>query len=122
MSLVLILEASFPYWRMLICTARSLCLLHSCRQSDTSSSSLSSSFFLSSSELLSNMRIIEKISCMFWGVSTDLQIFDCLRVLLSVTCTVLFIYQGPELQCLPKVKEDLSKVLIFQDAKNNVSN
>ena len=31
-------------------------------------------------------------------------------------------YQGPELQFLPKVKEDLSLVLIFQDAKNNVSN
>ena len=29
---------------------------------------------------------------------------------------------GPELQSLLKVKEDLSKVLIFQDAKNNVSN
>ena len=28
--------------------------------------------------------------------------------------------QGPELQCLLRVKEDLSKVLIFQDAKNNV--
>ena len=27
---------------------------------------------------------------------------------------------GPELQCLLRVKEDLSKVLIFQDAKNNV--
>ena len=31
-------------------------------------------------------------------------------------------FQDPELQCLLKVKEDLSKVLIFQDAKNNVSN
>ena len=31
-------------------------------------------------------------------------------------------YQGPELQCLLKVKEDLSLVLIFQDAKYNVSN
>ena len=30
--------------------------------------------------------------------------------------------QGPELQFLLKVKEDLSEVLIFQDAKNNVSN
>ena len=29
---------------------------------------------------------------------------------------------GPELQCLLKVKEDLSLVLIFQDVKNNVSN
>ena len=29
-------------------------------------------------------------------------------------------HQGPELQCLLKVKEDLSIVLIFQDAKNNV--
>ena len=29
---------------------------------------------------------------------------------------------GPELQYLPKVKEDLSYALIFQDAKNNVSN
>ena len=29
---------------------------------------------------------------------------------------------GPDLQCLLKVKEDLSLVLIFQDAKNNVSN
>ena len=28
--------------------------------------------------------------------------------------------QGPELQCLLRVKEDLSYVLIFQDAKNNV--
>ena len=28
---------------------------------------------------------------------------------------------GPELQCLLKVKEDFSQVLIFQDAKNNVS-
>ena len=28
---------------------------------------------------------------------------------------------GPELQCLLKVKEDLSLVLIFQDAKNNIS-
>ena len=27
---------------------------------------------------------------------------------------------GQELQCLLIVKEDLSKVLIFQDAKNNV--
>ena len=71
-SLVLILEASFPYWRMLICTARSLCLLHSCRQSETSSSSLSSIFFLSSSELLSNLRLIQKLSCMFCEVSKDL--------------------------------------------------
>ena len=31
-------------------------------------------------------------------------------------------YMVPELQCLLKVKEDLSSVLIFQDAKNNVSN
>ena len=30
--------------------------------------------------------------------------------------------QGPELQCLLKVKDDLSLVLIFQNAKNNVSN
>ena len=30
--------------------------------------------------------------------------------------------EGPELQCLLKAKEDLSKVLIFQDAKNNVLN
>ena len=29
---------------------------------------------------------------------------------------------GPELQCLLRVKEDLSLVLIFQDAKNNVLN
>ena len=29
---------------------------------------------------------------------------------------------GPELQCLLRVKEDFSKVLIFQDAKNNVYN
>ena len=29
---------------------------------------------------------------------------------------------GPELQCLLKVREDLSLVLGFQDAKNNVSN
>ena len=27
---------------------------------------------------------------------------------------------GPELECLLRVKEDLSQVLIFQDAKNNV--
>ena len=31
-------------------------------------------------------------------------------------------HQGAELQCLLKVKEDLSYVLIFQDAKNNVLN
>ena len=31
-------------------------------------------------------------------------------------------YLGPELQCLLRVKEDLSKVLIFQDAKNNFYN
>ena len=30
-------------------------------------------------------------------------------------------FQGPQLQCLIKVKEDLSKVLIFPDAKFNVS-
>ena len=29
---------------------------------------------------------------------------------------------GPELQCLLKVKEDLSKVLVYQDAKNKVLN
>ena len=29
---------------------------------------------------------------------------------------------GPELQCLLKVKEVLSSVLIFQDVKNSVSN
>ena len=29
---------------------------------------------------------------------------------------------APEIQCLLKVKEVLSKGLIFQDAKNNVSN
>ena len=29
-------------------------------------------------------------------------------------------YQVPELQCHLRVKEDLSKVLILQDAKNNV--
>ena len=29
---------------------------------------------------------------------------------------------GPELQWLLKVKEDFSKALIFQDAKNNVVN
>ena len=28
----------------------------------------------------------------------------------------MFVAQGPELQCLFKVKEDLSKVLIFQHA------
>ena len=33
-----------------------------------------------------------------------------------------FIDRGPELQCLLKVKEDLSKVLIFQAAQINVSN
>ena len=31
-------------------------------------------------------------------------------------------YLGPELQYILKVKEDLSLVLIFQDAQNNVSN
>ena len=29
---------------------------------------------------------------------------------------------GPEFQCLLKVKEELNSVLIFQNAKNNVSN
>ena len=29
---------------------------------------------------------------------------------------------GPKLQCLFKIKEDLSLVLIVQEAKNNVSN
>ena len=29
---------------------------------------------------------------------------------------------GPELQCLLRVEVDLSKVLNFQDAKNNISN
>ena len=29
---------------------------------------------------------------------------------------------GPELQCLLKVEEDLSEVVIFQIANNNVSN
>ena len=35
---------------------------------------------------------------------------------------VSFPDQGPELQCLLRVKEYLSEVLIFQDAKNNVLN
>ena len=34
----------------------------------------------------------------------------------------LFALLGPELQYLLKVKEELSEVLICQDAKNNVSN
>ena len=32
----------------------------------------------------------------------------------------IIVIQGPELQCLLRVKEDLSQVLIFQDTKNNV--
>ena len=31
-----------------------------------------------------------------------------------------YIDLGPELQCPLKVKEDLSEVWIFQDAKNNI--
>ena len=42
--------------------------------------------------------------------------------MVSKTNSMHPIDQGPELQCLLKVKEDLSYVLNFQDAKNNVSN
>ena len=42
---------------------------------------------------------------------------------INVLCYICgYIDLGPELQCLLKVKGDLSKVLIFQDEKNNVSN
>ena len=42
----------------------------------------------------------------------------------TCTCTnTTFTDQGPKLQCLLKIKEDLYKLRIdFQDAKNNVSN
>ena len=40
--------------------------------------------------------------------------------LLSDNLSAHVVHLGPELQCLLRVKEDLSLVLIFQDAKNNV--
>ena len=46
-------------------------------------------------------------------------LYICYQVFSYLNCEDGVRDLGPELQCLLKVKEDVSYVFIFQDAKNN---